>query len=300
MWPSTSRGMPELAQREVADLLEGRQRARPSASGHFGSASVRRLSIATANRGAWAATASSLISSSTRCGRGSVRWKAWPSRSGSWAMCSSAAATQSTGTTLVSPRSRPTSGTHSGSTLAQPLDRLEEVVGTVDLVHLAGLRVADDDPRPVDPPGHVGLLADDPLGLELGAVIGRGQPLALVEHRLVEDPAVVAGDGDRGDVVQVLGVERPGQFDGVGRAADVDGGVALRRERSCRRRPPGGRSGRSCRAARRRWSLSMPSSGRRRSPTTGLTRSAADAPAETAQRSTRSSRRPLLFSRTST
>ncbi len=40
-----------------------------------------------------------------------------------------------------------------GQQLAHPLDRLEEVVRAVDLVHLAGLRVADDDPRPVHAPG---------------------------------------------------------------------------------------------------------------------------------------------------
>ena len=69
----------------------------------------------TATRGACAAVANSLISSSTRWRRGSVRWKACPSRSGSCAMCSSALATQSTGTTFVLPRSTPTSGAHSGS-----------------------------------------------------------------------------------------------------------------------------------------------------------------------------------------
>ena len=35
----------------------------------------------------------------------------------------------------------------------RPLQQLEEVVGAVDLVDLAGPRVADDDPRPVDAPG---------------------------------------------------------------------------------------------------------------------------------------------------
>src|SRR3712207_8810107 len=39
-----------------------------------------------------------------------------------------------------------------GQHVAQLLDRLEEVVGPVDLVHLAGLRVADDDGGPVDAP----------------------------------------------------------------------------------------------------------------------------------------------------
>ncbi len=65
--------------------------------------------------------------------------------------------------------------------LAHALDRLEEVVGTVDLVHLAGLGVAHDDPGPVHAPGHELLLAHRSLSLELGGVIGRGQPLPLVE-----------------------------------------------------------------------------------------------------------------------
>ena len=113
--------------------------------------------------------------------------------------------------------------------LARALDRLEEVVRAVDLVHLASARVADDDSRPVYAPGDVGLLAHDPLGLELGAVIGGGQLLALVEHILGEQALVLAGHGDRGDVVQVLGVDRASQFDGVRRAADVDRRVQLRR-----------------------------------------------------------------------
>ncbi len=118
-----------------------------------------------------------------------------------------------------------------GQQLARALDRLEEVVRAVDLVHLARARVADDDPRPVYAPRHVRLLAHDPLGLELGAVVGRGQLLALVEHVLGEQALVLAGDGDRGDVMQVLGVDRASQFDGVRRAADVDRRVQLGRRR---------------------------------------------------------------------
>ena len=79
-----------------------------------------------------------------------------------------------------------------GQQVAHPLDRLEEVVGPVDLVHLAGARVADHDRRAVDAPGHVRLFAHDPLGLELRAVVGRGQALALVEHLLGEDAVVGA------------------------------------------------------------------------------------------------------------
>ena len=113
--------------------------------------------------------------------------------------------------------------------VAHPLDRLEEVVGAVDLVHLARLGVPDDDSRPVHTPGDVGLLADDPLGLELRAVIRRGQPLALGEHVLVEQPLELARDRDRGDVMEVLDVQRSRQFDRVCGASDVDRRIALGR-----------------------------------------------------------------------
>ena len=111
--------------------------------------------------------------------------------------------------------------------VAHPLEQREEVVGPVDLVHRAGLGVADHDRGPVDPPRHRGLLADDLLGLELGAVVRRGQPLALVEHRLVEQPAVVTGGGDRGDLVEDPGLERAGQRERRAGAADVQRLVEL-------------------------------------------------------------------------
>ena len=82
--------------------------------------------------------------------------------------------------------------------VAQRLDDPEEVVGAVDLVHLAGLGGPDDDRRPVDAPRHAGLGADDLLRLELRPVVRRGQVLPLVEHRLVEPAAVLAGGGRTG------------------------------------------------------------------------------------------------------
>src|SRR5271154_1368844 len=111
-------------------------------------------------------------------------------------MWSSAPATQSTGTMLVRPRSRPTRGTHPGA---------------------------------VYPSGHVRLLAHDPLGLVLGSVVGRRELLALVEEVLLEQPPVLAGHCDRGDVVQVLDLERPRELDRVRRTANVDGRVEFRR-----------------------------------------------------------------------
>jgi len=67
----------------------------------LGSASVSRLSTRIASWGACAALANALSDSPTRIGLGLVRWKAWPSRPGWWAMWSSAAATKSTGTMFV-------------------------------------------------------------------------------------------------------------------------------------------------------------------------------------------------------
>ena len=73
---------------------------------------------------------------------------------------------------------------------------------------VAVLGVADHDRRTVDPPRHRALVADDALGLELRAVVRRGEVLALVEHRLVEGADVLAGRGDRGDLVEAAGLER--------------------------------------------------------------------------------------------
>ena len=144
-------------------------------------------------------------------------------------MWSIAAATKSTGTMLISPPSTPTVGSHEGSDAPRPLQRLEEVVGPVDLVDLAGARVADHDPRPVDPPGPRALLADQPLGLVLGAEVGVGvEPFGLVEHVLAPDALVEAGGGDRADVVEAAGLERAGKLDRVAGALDVGDPLRLR------------------------------------------------------------------------
>ncbi len=108
-----------------------------------------------------------------------------------------------------------------GQVVAQPLEQREEVVRPVDLVHLAGLGVADDDRGTVDAPRHGRLVAHDLLGLELGAVVRRGQPLALVEHGLVEDAAVVTRRRHRGDLVEVSGLELGRQGERVAGAPDV-------------------------------------------------------------------------------
>ena len=84
-----------------------------------------------------------------------------------------------------------------GEDVACAADRLEEVVGAVDLVDLAGPRIADHNCRPVDPPRHCAQIAHQLLGLKLGAVVGRRQRLPFVEHLLREDAFVGASDSDR-------------------------------------------------------------------------------------------------------
>jgi hypothetical protein len=97
----------------------------------------------------------------------------------------------------------------------------EEVVGTVDLVHRAGLGVADHDRGPVDAPRHGRFLADDLLRLVLRPVVRRRQVLALLEHGLVEGAVVVTGRGDRRHLVEAAHLERLGQLEGVAGAVDV-------------------------------------------------------------------------------
>ena len=105
---------------------------------------------------------------------------------------------------------------------AEPLDGLEEVVRPVDLVDLAGLRVADDDAGPVDPPRHGALLPHDRLGVVLRAVVGVVVEVGgLVEHVLAEHALVEPGDGDRADVVEVPGPDRLGQLQRVPGPLDV-------------------------------------------------------------------------------
>ena len=99
--------------------------------------------------------------------------------------------------------------------VAQPLDELEEVVGTVDLVHLAGLRMADHDARPEHDRGRLDALPHQALGLVLGAVVVVGQALPLVEHVLLEHAGVVARHGDRADVVEAADVVGVGELDHV-------------------------------------------------------------------------------------
>jgi len=118
-------------------------------------------------------------------------------------------------------------GQPAGEVVPHHLHQREHVVGPVDLVHDAGLGVPDDDRGPVDAPRHGGS-PHDLLRLELRAVVGRGEVLALVEHGLVEDAVVVTGRGHRRHLVEAAHLQRVGQLEGVLGAADVQllvGGV---------------------------------------------------------------------------
>ena len=211
-------GDPEVGQDRAAHVLERRAAACSSETTPLGSASVRRLSMRIARCGAWAALAKVLSTSPERCDLGAHEVEGLAVEAGL------VGDVVHRGGDVVDRHDVRVAELGAdereplGQRVARLLDRLEEVVGPVDLVHLAGLRVADDDGGPVDPPRHARLLARDLLGLELRAVVGRGQLLALVEHVLAEQALVAAGDGDRRGVVQDAGLERVGQRDRVARA----------------------------------------------------------------------------------
>ena len=93
--------------------------------------------------------------------------------------------------------------------VAQLLQRLEEVVRAVDLVDVAGLRVADDEARPVDPERPLAVLAHDAFGIVLGPEVRMVEVLGLLEHVLAEDAVVEAGGGDRAHVMEAAGARPP-------------------------------------------------------------------------------------------
>ena len=80
--------------------------------------------------------------------------------------------------------------------LAHLLDQLEEVVGTIDLVHFAGRGIADDKTGPVDSPGNPALVAHDSFRFVLAGEIGMLQVFRLLEHVLAEHAVIEAGRGD--------------------------------------------------------------------------------------------------------
>ena len=108
-----------------------------------------------------------------------------------------------------------------GQRVAQLLQQLEQVVGPVDLVHLARLRVADDDAGAEDERLGLHALANHLLRLVLGAVVMVGELLVLVEHVLLEHALVGAGDCDGARVVEAADVVGVGELDHVSGAVDV-------------------------------------------------------------------------------
>ena len=116
-----------------------------------------------------------------------------------------------------------------GDRVAEATDQLEEVVGAVDLVHLAGLRVPHHDPRPVHPPRPGAVPADHGLRLVLGPEVRIGvEVLSLVEHVLPPGPLVETGGGDRADHVDAAGLDRLGELDHVAGALHIGEPLAFR------------------------------------------------------------------------
>ena len=226
MYSTTSSGMPRSAS-TCARICLSAGSFIAKLSTPLGRFCVARLSIRMTALGACPASANVLSTSPTRWPLGSTTWKAWPSRSGWWAMWSidrgDVVDRDDVGPAPLERDQREPLRQR----VPDLLDQLEEVVRAVDLVHLAGARVADDDRRAVDAPRGLDPLADELLGLELRAVVRVGQLLALVEHVLVERALVVeAGDRDRGHVVERADLERVGEVDRVLGAADVEQRVA--------------------------------------------------------------------------
>ena len=96
----------------------------------------------------------------------------------------------------------------------------EEVVRPVDLVHLAGARIAHHHRRPVDPVAQPRRRADQHLGFELRLVIRRRQLLADVEIGFGVFAVEISGHRDRRDVMQRR-IEPARQVDDGPGAVDV-------------------------------------------------------------------------------
>ena len=84
---------------------------------------------------------------------------------------------------------------------AHLLDELEEVIRSVDLVDVTGLRIADDEARAVDAERPLAFLAHDSLRIMLGLEVGVIEVLGFVEHVLAEHAVVEAGRRDGTHVV---------------------------------------------------------------------------------------------------
>jgi hypothetical protein len=88
--------------------------------------------------------------------------------------------------------------------VTQPLHRLEQVVGAVDLVHHARDGMADNHARPIDAPRHLRTGANQRLGVVLAAKVGMIQPRGLLEHVLGERTPIASRGRDAADEVKAL------------------------------------------------------------------------------------------------
>ena len=128
----------------------------------------------------------------------------------------------------VDPAALEPEGRHPGRQhAAHFLDQLEEIVRSVDLVDLAGLRVTDHDAGPINAPGNGAGSTHEPLGFVLASEIRVLQAGGFLEHVLAERALVEARSRDRRGVVEALGLHLLGQLDGMFRPADVRGFVGF-------------------------------------------------------------------------
>ena len=114
-------------------------------------------------------------------------------------------------------------GRHPGrQQTAQLLDGLEEVVRAVDLVHLAGIGVTDNDARAVDPPRNGALVAHNPFRFVLGLEIRHVEVFGFIEHILAKQTIEETGGSNRAAVVELAGRESFGQLHGLTGSFGVD------------------------------------------------------------------------------
>ena len=250
-WPRTSSGIPRSARIERRTPLSAGS-CSSSEPTPLGSASVRRLSMRIAICGAWAALAKVLSTSPERCDLGAHEVEGLAvepglvgdvvHRGGHVVDRHDVRVAQ-----LEADEREPL-----GQRVARLLDRLEEVVGPVDLVHLAGLRVADDDRGPVDAPRDARLLARDLLGVELRAG-GRTTAASGPRRTCPRGTCPCSRPATATDEAwcRMPASSALASADRVARAGRRWRGRWPRRRPSCRRPRRGGRSGRSCRGARR-------------------------------------------------
>ena len=113
--------------------------------------------------------------------------------------------------------------------LTQALDQLEEVIRSVNLVHLTGVAVTHHHRRTVNRPRHLALLAHDFFAFMFGHEIRVFVVFGFTEHVFPEHAFIQTGSGDRTHMVKVPGVDGLGQLDGVTGAIhihlDLAGGV---------------------------------------------------------------------------